>query len=367
MNKIYIKIKGGDEYYEYGYIPLKSVTDNNYKVKSFAIRTDFDTNKILISKSVGDIIKNMSFPSPAKSSKLKLKDGSPYAAADIRKNYGLVKKVDKADYIVFTKDKIIPTYYPYSQTTIVFPKAKVATLIYYYYYHTDLSKSKVKEFARKAISSLYAEDLLDECVLFDSIYTDVPDSYDDIIKACLGISGDVNKLAEYDSLDMCSGEDVTLDSLKILKGALYNKSGKEKEEENAKVALMAFHNFNYRKVPGTMDRFMSIMADSSYLVREMNRHPSVYPKPIREILEEYGYRRTEFADKNDYELFYQFVESIMEVEDVKVVSHKDYDRKIARSPMSEDMFSEMYDVMVRITRKKYEDYISAKQNGNTAC
>ena len=78
-------------------------------------------------------------------------------------------------------------------------------------------------------------------------------------------------------------------------------------------------------------------------------------------------KRHLFADKNDYELFYQFVESIMKVEDVKVVSHKDYDKKIARSPMSEDMFSEMYDVMVRITRKKYEDYISAKQNGNTAC
>ena len=165
---------------------------------------------------------------------------------------------------------------------------------------------------------------------------------------------------------MSSPDDVTLDSLKILKNAIVGKGWSQTEEENARIALMTFHNLNYRNVPGTIDRFFKMLYNNSQLLRYMSHHDSKFPKPVKELLE-YGSGTIKFRDENDFNLYYNFMESMMDVKNGKIVHHEDYDTKITRSQISEEMFQEMYDVVVRITPKKYEDFVSTKQDGDSAC
>lgn len=364
MSLAYIRDDSGNEQrYGYNVIFLRG-SYVNYKLKSFIVDADQYKDKILLNKHCMDFLLSCQsgLGKIKKGSKLCLKDGNPYAVADIRKNYIIVRNEDKADYIVSSFDGFPQTYY---ETVILLPKIKVL-LLCSYYYETAKPLNEVKKLAIEAIRYIYSDDdMFEESVAFKDRLTLIPESCKSIIDARLGLSDDKSKIASYKNLDMSSEHDVTLDSIKILQNSLVNKPWSLTEESNAVTALMTFHNLNYRSIPGTMNRLFSILYSNSGLLREMKHHISRFPKPVKELL---GYGKTvEFSDKKDFELYYSYMESLMNVGDGKIVLHENYDIKILSSPLDEDKFQEIYNVVVRITPKKYEDYISAKQNGNTAC
>lgn len=358
----YIRTEDGKEYYDYGIIYL-SASYYNYKVTSFRIDNSGHEGKIAFNKYAKEDMMSRTYPKPPKYSKLCLRGDNPYAVADIRKNYTITRSEDKADYVVgFPKED---KYSSGLRRLVVFPKIKMITAAYFWGDST-IKQDKIIQLSKDAISHIYEEDMLEDAIFFEAVLHNFLEEDEGILKNLFGFGPHSSKTTTYYNLDMSSTDDVTLDSLKILNNAIINKQWSPTNEENARIALMTFHNFNYRNVPGTIDRFFKLLYMNSSLLREMSRHDSRFSKPIKELLS-YGAGTLKFKDEDDFNLYYNFLESIMKVENGKVVVHEDYDNKLICSPVSEELFQEMYNVVVRITPKKYEDFVSAEQDGDSAC
>lgn len=360
----YLKTSDGQEFYGYGIIFLSASYSNyNVNVTSFKIDSWGEANRIVVNERLKKALLSNTYPKPPKGSKVCLRGDNPFAVADIRKNYTITRLEDKADYVVGFPKEV--NYSAGLRRIVIFPKIKIITAAYFFG-DTKITKDKIIQLSKDAISHIYSTDMLE-----DAIFYEFPLGYylkedEEILKNLLGVGAYSAKTTTFSNLDMSSADDVTFDSLKILKNVIIDKQWTITNEESARMALMTFHNFNYRNVPGTIDRFFKILYNNSNLLREMSRHESRFPKPIKELLQ-YGAGTLKFKDENDFNLYYDFMESLMEVGKGKVVGHNDYDNKVTYSPVAEDMFQEMYDVKVRITPKKYEDFISAKQDGNSAC
>lgn len=365
MRKAYIQVKDGSQYYDYDAVYMDA-TYAGSKLYYFTTRIHDDSKIYVDSDTFTKLNGNINI-TPTKNSKVYLGEKNPYAVADIRKNYTIVRNMDKADYVLYSFENL--SHDIYWRNCIIFPKAKVVA--YYRIYYDSTNWKKIHDCAVDALKGYYNEDLLDDHSFFHSQTYQICEQFKPILEILLGISQKNYKLANYKSLDMSTGEEVTLDSLKILSGALLNKYWSSRDEVDASTVLMTFHNFDYRSIPGTMSRVFDILMDNSRLLNDMSSHNSKFSKPVRDLLQTYaqrwGRKYQEFASQEDFNLCYQFIESLVNVGNSIVVNHDTYDRKLNNCPVSEELLNEMYNVVVRVTPKKYEDFIPAKQDGNTAC
>ena len=360
MAKGYFNING-TAYYGYDLIYL-SARYNNISPYAFirydALTSYYNQDDIFCDSTVKDaVMKSAATIKPPQGSKLYLCKPNPYANADVRKCYSITYDVDSADYIVKNPDKTI--YRQFSMRTLIMPKLKRIAIVDGIC-RGNFTEDQIKEYAIESLTDIYSREDIEENLVY-TIKTVYGIEDEAMILSELGL-GKKYAYAFYENIDMSSGDDVTLDSLKIVWQAVVPSSN----EQQAVLALQTFNNLNWRNFPGTIWQFIAAIRRQRYncSFNRMSAHPSRFSKPVREFLEIKGDR--EFANAKDYYLWQEFMKDYFGLKETKFVNLVNVNDKIRENMMTDDDLSLVFSCITRIKPKTYEDYLSEKQKSDSA-
>lgn len=341
------------EYFGYDFISYTTEYDGNFNFKRFIAETPKPDDVIYYDRLyASQVVNNIDKITPTLSSKLFLDIGSPYANADVRKNYTITYKPENADYIMVSKQAFMENSY---SDFLILPSI-MKVVLFNFPYGTN-GEEKYKKAAVKALKESFPDDwIMDNSKWVKTRYIqyngkiDIRIAYDN-----------KTKCAWYDSLCMNSGDDLTVDALMILAQAAKAQAYSSENEKNCVLALQMINNLNWRSYPGTMGRFSCLIGQRHNIYSEMTHHPSKYSKPVKEILTSSHSYQEEFAGEEDYNLWLAFIQKYLSVDGVKYIKMGDVNKRMRNEALYEDLFYQTFECITRVKPKSYDDYLSEKQ------
>ena len=265
-----------------------------------------------------------------------------YNLEDIRKNYKIKRGFDKGTCNVFSEDTLNKMY-SHSCLVAVLPSEKIAAFNMYN------QKDKILEALRNLVPTMNEKD-----VVWFSQWTYVYCT--DFSAAYIGLLEGTNTTPNIhvDSLDLNTGEELTLDTLLIVhKLCKENYINRANWDENLKIQLAALNNLDWRRYPGTVNVLMNGFEWKSYdVIFQMKGHSSSYPKNVKNLLK---FRSDSFASKEDRELACKFIRTILKMEDVEFTNFETLTTKMAEERVNWLTFYELFDNMVRFRDKEWKD------------
>ena len=359
MNNVYI-VHDGNEYYDFGLAYFNYSNDHGRIVSPSLSSANIWNGNILVDDNVLAKISSMINKAVPQGSKIHTIGKSPYAVADIRKNYQIVRSDDKADYIIV--DNELYNNIARGYCTWVLPDIKMVVMTYQYSYYSNAVKlDDIETAIFKELGKVWPQESLENYFTLHShdFYRISPD-YQDAVYSAIGLSGNTAKYSCYKKLDLGNGENPTVDSLVILYNAMKSNEFSANSDEQGRLAFMTFNNLNWRNFPGTVSRLIKTMNDKTRLFRSMERRQSSFPKPVKEFLLMIRNGIKPFKDEADFELYKTYVDKCLDIGEKKVANYQKATDKINRSDIPLEMFQEVYDMRVMIKPKSYEDFIFKK-------
>ena len=291
---------------------------------------------------------------PPKGSKVYLTPGGPYANADVRKNYNITYKEESADYIIVDANQLGD--YKGQYCLLLIPSLKRAVV-----YNTPykVSKQDTENSVIELLKTIYTDEMLDTDMIWMTFTCYKYKGIRGIDEILNGTSS--QKCALFSSLDLSTGNEVTIDAMRIVKQAATASWSAENENKCA-LAIQTFNNMSWRDYPGTMCRFNYYLTRLNTTFREMKRHSSRFTKPVKEFLNLYNYGdMTEFRNENDYNLWLTFLKGEMNLEETRFAKMGNINNKLRNERMDESLFYQTFSCITQIKAKTYEDYLSEKQ------
>ena len=342
------------EYFGYDFISYNPEYDGRYNFKKFVAETPLSDEVIYYdSLYATKVANNIDKVTPTLSSKLFLDSGNPYANADIRKNYTITYKPEKADYIIISKQSFEEKS---TSNFLILPSIMKVVCFNFPYYNTN--DNTYKKHAVKAIKESFPDDwIMDNSKWVRTRYI----QYKGKVDIRMAYDSNTNKCAWYDSLCMNSGDDLTVDALMILAQAAKAQAYSSENEKNCVLALQMINNLNWRSYPGTMGRFSYLIGGKYNTFSEMRHHPSRFPKPVKEILTFSNSSDENFAGEKDYNLWLAFIQKFLSVDGIKFIKMGDVNKRLRNESRYEDLFYQTFECITRVKPKSYDDYLSEKQ------
>ena len=266
-----------------------------------------------------------------------------YNLEDIRKNYKIKRGFDKGTCNVFSEETLNKMY-SHSCGVAVLPSAKVAVFNMY------KDNAKMLKALQDLVPTMSEKDVVwfsnwtyVYCVNINDAYIKLLDGT--LAKPCIHI----------DSLDLNTGEELTLDTLLIIhKLCMKEVEGWSPDYDEAlKIQLAALNNLDWRRYPGTIDVLLNgFIWKRNNAIYMMKGTASRYPKNVRNLLK---FRSDSFASKEDQELACKFVRTILKMENVQFTDFETLTTRMAEEKVNWQTFYKLFDNMVRFRDKEWKD------------
>ena len=351
MRKLYIDYQGV-EYYDYDVYYVGNDKDSwNHPPKDNTIML-YNGTAGKIRDKIAALKNNPAFV-PAKGDDICVIPDCKYNLEDIRRNYNIKRGYDKGTCNVFSEGTINKyCYYGHSFCVALVPSKKSAVISYYddgsvikaaLQLFTDITKSDVILMTeRLSHNSSYH--------FFTIFETNINDAYFKLL------TGTLTKPAVHvDSLDLNTGEQLTVDALEIVQKLCDESVNSYSNgwDEKLKLQLTALNGLDWRKYPGTINVLLNgflYRCDSAIL--EMKNITSRYPKNVKNFLK---FSHEGFASKDDINLACSFARRILGLENTEFTTMKDIYSKLSEKKMMVETFFALFDNMVRFKDKEWKD------------
>ncbi len=286
-------------------------------------------------------LKSSSFK-PAKGDEICVIPDCKYNLEDIRKNYKIKRGYDKGTCNVFSEETL-GKIYSNSCLVAVLPSEKIAAFNMYN------QRDKILEALRNIAPTMNEKD-----VVWFTQWTYVYCA--DFSAAYIGLLEGKNTTpnVHIDSLDLNTGEELTLDTLLIIHKLCMEESRHYASgwDENLKIQLAALNNLDWRRYPGTIDTLLNGFEWRDHdVIFQMKGHSSSYPKNVRNLLR---FRSDSFASKEDQKLACRFVRTVLKIEDVEFTDIQNLAQKMVDGHVNWITFYRLFDNMVRFKDKGWK-------------
>ena len=355
MIKLFLEYNG-EQYLDFEGI----IFNKTYKKKdgTYGLMSDISDEKNIVYlnetmlNSTKDKIKQFGEQKVPIGSKIYCSGKSPYAMADIRKNYTLKRSSKSADYTIISNE--FGNYYweYYYNKILIVPDAKVVAMCM-----DDRKIVNPKEAMKEALLDIYPREFFGDGNFYYVDYAYLAhfeSSFTENYQLCCSaynINTDY-KVRTYNALQLSTGNPVTIDALKILKNACEIKGWDTKSEETCVNAIMSFNNLDWRDYPGTIYAFQENLDGGIF--RNISGAPSRQPKPVREFIEFRNKNNLSFKDEKDFELGQQYFGELLGITGTKYVSMLDLLTKLKEKRVTLSVYNELFGAITQIKPKTYE-------------
>ena len=349
---------GGITYEDYDITLMREQRRCDYKDKIL------DNNYVsTIVKKVNSLVSSMPKEKIPKGSSVYLAPDSPYAVADVRKNYTIKRDFDTADYNVLKELDTTSSFH----------------INVYGYAISDMDKKILifnggngnftyddwtKEIAISSggFSKQAVRDLLFVPLNYRTGYggTKSYNSYGTLFAfkatpAHLALyDGKLTKpCVQYSALDLNSELELSQDVLQLV----YN-AGKQKRTQNTLdnfiIQLNTLNNYNWRDYAFTVSMLLhSILPGFCGVRNYVDNHLSTFPKQIKNLFDN---RTAVLTNEKDFQMAKSFLKNILGLDGTKFVSLENLSSHLDQAHVPLDCFNTVFNTMVKITERNYEDY-----------
>lgn len=356
LSHLYIKIKD-TVYKDYSFI-TNMLSSNN---TSDAIREHSDDYIIVDYETQSDIVNHKVTQGnivPPKGSKIHVLRGSKFSMEDIRRDYKIKRDPADADYIIYhdityQNFHSITPYYKYK--TFIDEKNKTVWRVFSNTWNKEISIAECKMQISKSGFDVDINNLRE---IFTGDFCAFRDT--DFYKNLLNGNHTVKPLVNENDLKIYSQNEVTLDLVEMI----YNLNENNCEEEHMITNLMTLNQHNWRDYKGTLSFMFHVC--NHRILKEMANHPSRYSKPVKEILNTFscdlrgwGSRTDEtcFQNEKDFNLGLEFASKYLNIKDVRYTNASELLERLNDKNVSLERFNTLFVNIVKITPKKYDDYV----------
>lgn len=347
MRKAYIDYEGV-EYYDYDVYFVKKDNDWYNSPKEDATMISKETAEKIRDKIVALKV-NPTFVA-AKGDEICVIPDCKYNLEDIRRNYKIKRGYDKGTCNVFsegTMDKYC-NYGPSFRIALI-PSKKSAIISYY---EDELSSSAMSLFPdiTKKDIIIMKQQINGGAYYFFTLFTvSVNEAYFKLLTCTL-----TKPAVHIDSLDLNTGEQLTVDTLEIVHKLCEEEVNSYSSgwDEKLKLQLAALNGFDWRKYPGTINVLFNGFNYRGTAITEMRSCPSRYPKNVKVFLR---FKSDKFASQEDMDLACAFIRRVMDLENTQFTTLKDIWNKLAEKKVNGDTFLKLFDNMVRFKDKEWKD------------
>ena len=344
MNKAYIDYNGV-EYYDYDIYFSGSSSNNN---TDYSFICGGTLNKIL--NKIRSLKDNPVFV-PSKGDEICIIPDCKYNIEDIRRNYKIKRGYDHGTCNVFSENSVSKnsSYSSYCIAIIPSKKTVVANL----YTQANLKADALSLFPDLSTNDII---IMSRTINNNNYYyyplhkMKVSDAYIKLLTGTLA-----KPAVHIDSLDLNTGEQLTVDTLEIVHKLCAEQVNCYSDgwDEKLKLQLSALNGFDWRKYPGTINVLFngfSYYGISAY--SQMRSCSSRYPKNIKVLL---TFHSDKFASQEDMDLACAFLRRIMGLEGAEFTTMKDIWDNLTNNQIYKETFLRLFDNMVRFKDKKWKD------------
>lgn len=285
---------------------------------------------------------------PPRQSEIYITPKLPYPIEDIRNNYKIKRVPDSGAYNVIGPIQVSYENHVCGCAVAVFPSLKA---IFVKSKYGDIDKKSVY---RKALMYLpnadYAEMIYKE---FHSWKIHVVINNQDVYKKLLDGTL-VKPCVPYTNLDIAGRNQLTNDVLTLVRKTGEVPWTEKDAERNFIMQLNVLNQHNWREYPGTIAMlFLELMyGNRSSIYMEVRNHISRYSKVVKELL---FHRDVKFASEKDQEFARQYINELLNIGECRYTTVKTLKDKLREINLSISTFDQLYNNIVRLTPKKYEE------------
>lgn len=341
MRKIYFE-HDGVQYYDYDayFENTKQDADNHIY---------FDETTANNFKNIISNLKDNPTFIPAKGDEICVIPDCKYNLDDVRRNYKIKRGFDKGTCNVFSEEILKHVTDIYHNIVAVIPSKKAAIITHYY----NRSDSDILKYANSIFPGLSMKDIViikNEYGWTNYMHVNLNDAYIGLLNGTLKTPA-----VHIDSLDLNTGEELTIDTLEIVhklceESVITYSSG---WDEKLKLQLAALNGLDWRKYPGTINvLFNGFDYDYDSSILSMRSCVSRYPKNVKNFLK---HTYEGFASKDDLDLACSFIRRIMGLENTQFTNLKEIWDKLEETRVCKETFITLFDNMVRFKDKDWKD------------
>lgn len=355
-----------------GIIRLNGTTYEDYDITLMCKQERYDyKNKILVSDrgstvvyKINSLVHSMPTGKIPKGSSVYLTPDSPYAVADVRKNYTIKRDFDMADYNVL---KELDTLWSFRIDVYGYAISDIdKKILIFNGANGDFTREDwTKEIALS--SGVFSKQTVQELFFVPLVPTNSGYGYQyynsygtlyafKITPVHLALyDGKLTKpCVQYSALDLSSDLEVTQDILELV----YN-AGKQRRDENTLenflLQLNTLNNYSWRDYGFTIDMILNDILRKGNCVRNyIDNHLSSFPKQIKAL---FGNHVTTFCNEKDFYASKVFLKNLLGLDGTKFTSIENLNSKLEESGVPLECFNKVFNSMVKITEKEYEDTV----------
>lgn len=300
-------------------------------------------------------VANTNSVKPARGSSLYITPGCKYALDDVRKHYTIKRCFDTGDYNVV----VPPKWYKPSHSRITI---KPYTLVI-----STVNKAIIAFYSNQ--SPIITEELVpgympdNNLLVYDK--TDVVLQFTDIAPVYKAIlDGTVKKpVVSEDNIDIVANTELTIDALLLIYHSANNRNvGWKERRENTILQIKALNQHNWQEYLGTVSLLLGRILNDGGVVSDMIKKPSTLPKEVKNIISYYSKCSYGFypVSEKDFLFCQKFIKNLLSIDDVQFATYTDVYQKLNKYNISKVQFSSLFNPIVRITSKAYEDFKKAE-------
>lgn len=339
---------------KHAYFNIDGVNFYDYTLYSdWSNKLTVSEDSFVVDKSFLDRLMNISnftdaTIKPPRQSEIYITPKLPYPIEDIRNNYKIKRVPDSGTYNVIGPIHVPKDNHFYRWAIAVFPSLK-AIFVKCKNCNTD-KRSVYREALVYLPNADYAEMIHEEYLYQKRL---VVINNQGVYKKLL--DGTLTKpCVPYTNLDIAGRNQLTNDVLTLVRKTGEIPWTEKDAERNFVMQLNVLNQHNWREYPGTIAMlFLELMyGNRSSIYREVRNHISRYSKVVKELL----FRPdVKFASEKDQEFARQYINELLDIGECRYTTVNTLNAKLKEINLSISTFDQLYNNIVRLTPKKYEE------------
>ena len=280
---------------------------------------------------------------PPDGSALYIAQPCPLCNADIRKNYTIKRSPENADYCVISPlTKYAPKYASFA--TAIVPKYKQLFCFFGRQYAASHSMRAHVEYCIPTID--YLTDVIEIPELFYILQDNLSDFHISYI------NDEITKpVAYYESLNMDTGNKLSLDLLYLVYTTAHSGSSKD-DYEKLVLQLESLNQHNWRDYPGTIGILLKDLCRSGKTYYYWAYSDNKLPKAVKQFAyRNFPYTSPKDMSHDDFNMARDLLMMLLGLDNTIYATLDSTINKIQEFSIRPDLLSQFFDVAVRIAPK----------------